>query len=47
MIEGLILEYWGVNINIVIATNAILWIGLNMWFSKIIERKHNTYLLLQ
>ena len=47
MIEGLVLEYWGVNINIVIAANAIIWIGLNMWFTQIIVRKHNTYLLLQ
>lgn len=47
IIESFILEHLGININIVIGLNASIWIGLNMWFSKIIERKHNTHLLLE
>ena len=47
IIESFILEHLGVNINIVIGLNAFIWISLNMWFSKIIEKKHNTHLLLE
>lgn len=47
IVESLILGHWNVNINIVIGVNACLWIGMNMWFSKIIEKKKTTHLLLQ
>ena len=47
IVESLILGYLNVNINIVIGANACLWIGMNIWFSKIIAKKKTTHLLLQ
>ena len=47
IVESLILGHWNVNINIVIGVNACLWIGMNMWFTRIIKKKKTTHLLLQ